>query len=569
MQLPFSPDKGTEMLSIGKLGRGRENYYLGKVAEGAEDYYSGKGEAAGYWLGDAAQELGLEGHVEPDQLVAMLTGADPVTGEPLGLRQVAGGAIPGFDLTFSAPKSVSLAWAMGSADAGAEIAAAHAEAVQSGLDYMQRSACLTRRGANHEFIAGNGFIAAAYVHRTSRAKDPQLHTHVLIANATKGPDGKWRRLYHPAIYQHAKTAGYLYEAKLRTELTRRLGVEWEQTRNGIAEIKGFDLGDLRHYSQRREAVLEAAGPGASRQALRVATLATREAKDTEISESSLREHWLARAAEIGLTQEKIRSTFGRARPTEQVLTVEQIGREVTAHASHFDRRDAIQAVAGLLVNGAPAEKVEALADSFLAHEQVIAIGATAKGERFTTRRIWELEQTALASAGSMAEDGERALVHEIVIARTLAARPSMKSDQEEMVRRLLGGGEGIAVVIGEAGSGKTYATTAAAESWAAAGIEVRAAAPTWRAANVLRNEGLEATSVAKLLAECDGEGSAGLRPGSVLVVDEAGMVGSAELARLIDHAQRARAKLVLIGDPEQLGEIEAGVCSPRSRAARR
>jgi conjugative relaxase-like TrwC/TraI family protein len=97
------------MVSIGKLGAGQERYYLDKVAEGAEDYYSGEGEAEGQWLGDAAEDLGLYGTVEGDHLVAMLTGINPATGEPLGLRQVSGrGPVPGFDVTFSAPKSVSL-----------------------------------------------------------------------------------------------------------------------------------------------------------------------------------------------------------------------------------------------------------------------------------------------------------------------------------------------------------------------------------------------------------------------------------------------------------------------------
>ena len=105
---------------------------------------------------------------------------------------------------------------------------------------MQREACWTRRGAGgSEFVQGNGYLAAAYLHRSSRNGDPQLHTHVLIANATKGPDGRWTRLYHPAIYDHAKTASYIYEAHLRHELTRRLGVEWQPVRKGIAEIEGF------------------------------------------------------------------------------------------------------------------------------------------------------------------------------------------------------------------------------------------------------------------------------------------------------------------------------------------
>jgi conjugative relaxase-like TrwC/TraI family protein len=113
------------MLSIGKLGRGQERYYLGKVAEGAEDYYSGEGEAEGYWLGDAAEDLGLQGKVTPSQLTGMLTGENPATGEPLGLRYVAGkGPVPGFDLTFSAPKSASVLWALGGHPVAAEVAGA-------------------------------------------------------------------------------------------------------------------------------------------------------------------------------------------------------------------------------------------------------------------------------------------------------------------------------------------------------------------------------------------------------------------------------------------------------------
>lgn len=99
------------MVTIGKLGSGQEAYYLEKVAQGAEDYYSGEGEAEGRWKGDAAAELGLEGEVGADQLTAMLTGRNPATGEQLvGMRGVltSRGAVPGFDLIFSAPKSVSL-----------------------------------------------------------------------------------------------------------------------------------------------------------------------------------------------------------------------------------------------------------------------------------------------------------------------------------------------------------------------------------------------------------------------------------------------------------------------------
>jgi len=557
------------MLSIGKLGTGQEIYYLEKVAEGAEDYYSGEGEVAGQWMGDAAAELGLSGEVGADQLTAMLTGNNPTDGQPLGLRAVGGrGPVPGFDLTFSAPKSVSLLWGLGPV-AGSEVQQAHREAVDAALGYLQQEACWTRRGAGgSEFVKGNGFLAAAFEHRSSRNGDPQLHTHVLVANATKGSDGKWTRLYHPAIYEHAQTASYLYQAHLRHELTRRLGVEWQEVRKGIAEIEGFADEHLREFSTRRAEILEAAGPDASARSMEVAALTTRQAKERDVGRQELRERWRSTGEEIGLDAETVSRTFDpealfRGEPPKaHSVSHDQVDREVTAHASHFERRDTIRAVAGTQGTGAPANEVVRMADGFLASDQVFPVSETPRAERFTTQRIWELERKALATAERMQGEA-RGQAGELIAARVTQKRPTLKSDQREMVRRLLAEPEGISVVVGEAGTGKTFAIVAAAEGWAQAGYELRAVAPTWRAANVLRAEGLEASSVARLLAQMSG-GETGeadaslLSPRTVLLVDEAGMVGSAELAALIEAADAAQAKLVLVGDHQQLGEIEAG-----------
>lgn len=552
------------MLSIGKLGKGQERYYSDKVAQGSEDYYSGEGEAAGEWIGDAAAQMGLQGEVGPDQLTAMLTGRNPTDGEPLlGMRGVpANRSVPGFDLTFSAPKSVSLLWALGGPEAAREVKAAHREAVGAALDYMQREACLTRRGAGgSQFLKGDGYLAAAHVHRTSRNGDFQLHTHVLVANATRA-EGRWTRLYHPAIYDHATTASYIYEAHLRDELTRRLGVAWQEPRKGIAEIKGFADEHLRAFSTRRAEILEASGESASAASRQIATLATRKPKEPNVSRGELRERWGARAAEIGLDHYAIARVQGVTGHGERttVLAKEHLDRAVTERRSHFDRRDAIQAVAGSLRAGAQRADVERVADEYLASGSVIKIAEGQKGPRFTTRRIWELEREALGAVERMKAQGPDP-AGELIAAGVIARRPSLKADQREMVHRLLARPEGVCIVIGEAGTGKTFAIVAAAEGWAQAGIELQAAAPTWRAANVMRAEGLRATSLAGLLAKLDraeGEGEDGLPGGSVLLVDEAGMVHSADLSRHISHAERAEAKLVLVGDPEQLGEIEAG-----------
>jgi hypothetical protein len=350
------------------------------------------------------------------------------------------------------------------------------------------------------------------------------------------------------------------------ELSRRLGVEWQPTRKGIAEIAGFADEHLRAFSTRRAEILEAVGADASARSMQVAALATRKPKERDVGHGELLDRWRSLAEGIGLDREAIARTFDPEaaarieRPDQPAVSDAQVSRAVTASASHFDRREAIQAVADALPQGASGAEVERLADAFLASDSVIQIAEGAKGPRYTTRRIWELEREALGAAERMRAQGPDP-AGELVAARVIHARPTLKDDQREMVRRLLMNPEGVTVVIGEAGSGKTFAIVAAAEGWAQAGTELQAAAPTWRAANVMRAEGLPALSIASLLLQLDRaehEGGEGLPRESVLLIDEAGMVDSATLARLISHAERAQAKLVLVGDPEQLGEIEAG-----------
>jgi len=235
------------MLSLGKLATGQAGYYLEQaqgslsrtrsVSSGVEDYYLGGPEAAGEWTGASAAALGLKGEVGGAALDRALAGEHPATGAPLG--RVLAARRPGFDLTFSAPKSVSVLFGIGDDRLRAVLQEAHDRAVWDALGYLEREAAVTRRGpAGVHGIAGNGFVAAGFRHRTSRAGDPQLHTHVLVANLTLGADGQWSTLDGRRIYAHAKTAGFLYEARLRTLLTRELGIEWTPVRNGLADVAG-------------------------------------------------------------------------------------------------------------------------------------------------------------------------------------------------------------------------------------------------------------------------------------------------------------------------------------------
>jgi conjugative relaxase-like TrwC/TraI family protein len=256
------------MLNIGRMAPGRADYYLTAVArgggEGVEGYYLSRGEEPGRWLGHGADTLGLSGEVTAEQLRAVLDARHPTSGQQLSAHPAR--RVPGFDHTFRAPKSVSLLWALGDRATAAEVTAAHDAAVDAAIGYLQRAAGFTRRGAGGaETVPVDGFVAAAFRHRTSRADDPLLHTHVLVANlARTHDDGVWRTLDSRKLFAHAKTAGVLCQAHLRHELTRRLGVAWQPVVNGVADIDGVDRRLIETFSRRRAQIIELMRRGANR-----------------------------------------------------------------------------------------------------------------------------------------------------------------------------------------------------------------------------------------------------------------------------------------------------------------
>ncbi len=270
------------MLNIGRLGAGREAYYLEAVASGAEDYYVGAGEAPGTWLGAGCAALDLRSEVAAEALRAVLAGLDPATGQRLG--RAGNRRTPGFDLTFRPPKSVSVLYGLGSPDVAGAVKAGHDAAVLAAVGYLEREAAWSRRGHDgHERVAIEGLVAAAFVHRTSRAGDVRLHTHVVVANVTRAlDDGQWRTLDGRLLYTHAKTAGYLYQAQLRRELTTRLGLEWEPVTRGYADVIGIPRSVIHGFSRRRQEIVDqlAERGESSPRAAQVATLATRPPRTT-------------------------------------------------------------------------------------------------------------------------------------------------------------------------------------------------------------------------------------------------------------------------------------------------
>ncbi|HEX6300185.1 MAG TPA: MobF family relaxase [Acidimicrobiia bacterium] len=564
------------MLSLAKAAK---DYYLQKLGEVSprEDYYLRGGTAAGRWVGSGAAELALRGTVSAKGLVRLFDGEDPVTGKRLG-RRLRKDGVAAWDVTFSADKSVSLLWALGDEETRKEVVEAFDEATSQALGYLESVASATR-GASKRIVVdedGNrkcqvktwpiptsGYVAAAFTEYTSRADDPQLHTHVVIANKVRGEDGVWRTLDGRLLYRHQLAAGYLHEAVLRKELTERLGVTWQPVRNGMADIEGFTRTQIETFSRRREqleAWREEQNLPDTPAARQIAVVATREAKRDHPLDN-LEVEWRQRAAEVGLTPEQIDRMLDRSRrvttPDRTRLFARLASSEgLTKKAATFGRSEAVKEIAALLPEGGDRHDIEALADQILADDQVVTL-ARGSGEdlQYTTTELLAAEQRIIDRADNRAPIAWRAPRR--LVEAALRRRPHLTQDQREMVRRLATSGAGIDVGVGPAGSGKTSVMAVVAHLARLTGTPIMGTALAARTAVGLQEATrISSSSLTALNHRATTEG--GLPDGVVVVVDEASMVGTRQLATLSDHVNKAGGKLILLGDPHQLPEIEAG-----------
>jgi TrwC relaxase len=308
-----------------------------------------------------------------------------------------------------------------------------------------------QRGRGGKVIEpGSGFVAMAFRHRMSRAGDPALHTHVLVSNLTRArSDGRWLSLAAPrgrsALYQHAKAAGYVFQAQLRAELVRELGVEWGPTRNGYADVKGIERPVIEHFSRRRAEIQEALavrGVGGAR-AAEVAAYRTRDAKDYGVDPDRRRAEWAARAQEFELDRDSIRELLGPGRSPRLSRRADVVGaiRDLEQSRSHFDRRDLLCALADRLGEGADLKSLTDAVDRALGSELVLPLGRPADPSQlahFTTPRLWAAEQRFL----QIAREGEgtgAGRVSAATLAAVLERHPYLGEDQRQMVRRLARG----------------------------------------------------------------------------------------------------------------------------------
>jgi conjugative relaxase-like TrwC/TraI family protein len=490
--------------------------------------------------------------------------------------------VSGYDVTLSAPKSVSVLQAMLRATDGVIVATAHDRAASGAMDLLEQLSARAARGHHGDGqsaprIATSGFIAAAFDHATSRALDPQLHTHMVVMNLVQGDDGRWSALDSRTLHRQATTASYLYQHLLRAELTREFGIQWRPIERGVAEIVGVPKEARREFSTRRaqiEAKLTDNGAAglsglrgrAKHLAARAACLATRPAKRHANAET-LRADWHRRGRAKGFGPEQAEQLLAAGEtPSRQPAAIDRDGvREivlgpggVTRERATFDQGTVLRELISALPPGADVGKDELLAwtRELLADDSVVQLDGhmpTAVGPTYTTRGMLAAEDHVLTLASRTAEAPLAALPMNEVMPTLLAT--TLRPVQRDLAALLLTRGLPVEVLSGPAGSGKTHGLAAAVTTWTRHGIPVRGTAVAALTAQGLQDAtGAPSVSLTRLLHQPDKH----LPTNGVLLVDEAGMIGTHQLLRLLQAADRRDCKVVLVGDPAQLPEIEAG-----------
>ena len=349
------------MLGVHGVGREKADYYLTDLAR--ELPVSGPGR----WAGTAAGGLGLAGTVDPDGFRRLLEGRHPLTGVGLGSGRT---TVAAFDLTFSAPKSASVLFALGGADVAHAVVTAHAEAVDGSLSYLEQHGLTSTRGSGpaRTVLPTSGAVTAVFTHGVNRNGDPHVHSHVVLANLVHGADGRWGALDRRGIDAHRMAASGVYEAHLRAGLASALGVRWAGAPGRTAEVVGVPPELLGEFSTRgadiRRHMFEAGAH--SGRGGRVAWAATRPVKAPNVPFTDLATRWQLRAADAGPPLEL---EFGRggAGARRAVLDEHRFAGvlSLTPHGG-ARRRDVVAAFSAAARDGVSAAAAERLVAQWVA-----------------------------------------------------------------------------------------------------------------------------------------------------------------------------------------------------------
>ena len=581
------------MLTIAKLSRWSIDYYnrtaraAGDAARDAQPANGGLGEyyfehdtRAPVWLcaGDAhaaASLVGLGGAqraggaADPDVVARWLddgTAPNAARGRALGRR-----AVHGFDLTFCAPKSVSLIRAVRGDDViDKAVIDAHTTALTEAMQYLAQHAGYTRihnpQTGKKDLVRLPGLVAIAYQHETSRAGDPHLHTHVIVPNRQPRADGTLVSIDGTSLYHEARAAGMIYQATLRRELNGSIGLEWApvDASTGLAEVAGIAAATITAWSRRCTQLREWAannlvlvdGAKPTQAQLAAAQKATRPGKPEQLPWAELRHMWAddARGLPIDAAAHQAAARARLAASRAPVDRGRLAAMAATIDKAAFTRADLVELLgAQLPIDGQmPARvQIEAAVDEVAMRLTAPRQAHQREGhERFTLDRILAEEITLLDLVDAR---DDRAVL-------TLYPRHTagLSPDQARAIGAIAASPWLVQPLQAPAGAGKTTSMRALHAAANYDGHLVVVLAPTGQAVDVAVREGAGDVgyTVAKALKSLR-DGTLRLDPRTVVVVDEAAMVGTPQLRELLAATTAASCKTVLVGDAHQLAPVRA------------
>src|SRR5216684_4893717 len=484
-----------------------ETYYEEKYAQ--DDYYSEEQRILGQWFGRGAEELGLSGDVASEDFRPVLRGLHPASGEVLvHIANDYDDRRAGWDATFNAPKSVSIQGLAGGDDGLIE---AHRKAVSRALEELEPYT-LSRRGGGSEWVVTGNVVAARFDHIAARpassvedghGPDPHLHTHVVIANMTRRPDGEWRGLDPVEIYRAQNFATAIYRSELAREV-QRLGYEIKVAgQDGRWELDGYTRDHVMAFSRRRQEIEQAlAREGlAGAEAAQNIAHRTRRSKDQR-EEQALKEEWRSRAQEYGIqieryvAQSRERGPIQFRYPEKAEAAMRQSIDENSEREAVIDRR-ALEAKALQHAMGqADLHWIRAESERLQQNGRLIVAGHSVNSPRgaYTTPEMIALERgnIELMRAGQ----GRAAAIGSSNEIRRWASQRNLLPDQSAVAELTLAAGDWITSIEGRAGAAKTTTVGAIREFAEDQGYTVYGFAPTTRAVKSLSEAGVSASTLA-------------------------------------------------------------------------
>lgn len=568
---------------VASIGKGTVAQYYLKRSE----YYMGGTEPAGVWL-SSSSALGITAGLTVDaDLFEKLHEGLSAAGKPLLSN---GGdkahRVSGYDLTLSAPKSVSILYALADPATRAAIAQVQMDASRAVIDMLNREAAFTRRGRNGVVIEKASLIVAAFQHSEARPAphwdnrifaDMDLHNHLCIANVAERPrhhpddEPSFGALDGRAVYAHKMAAGSVYHLALASGL-QRLGFDVEVTgSNGIFTLVdplGLPaIGDdvAKYFSARRNQIEDRLADydvlsGEAQQLAAAVGRATRLSKaDTTQDRFEL---WAECATKLGIEVttlvDRLRSGQKSQLRADEAAIAERLAklpRQLTDQESVFERRTLLAAVASALVGtGVGPDRIETEVDRLAASTQLVQLGADIYGHGlYSTPEMIKIERNLRTLAEQQSKQRWASVDHAYIVLES--ERRGLSGEQRSAVLAATDG-QALTVISGAAGSGKTTALKLVVDGYD--DKTVLASATAWRTARMLNEElGVPAFAIDSLLARIEA-GQNILDHNTVLLIDECGQIGSRSMHALLIAARRAKAKLILVGDTEQLQPIAAG-----------